>query len=151
MSKNQKIKLFLTFIGISLGLIFIYLINQHFDKGTVAINGNRIKVETATNSEQWAQGLSGRDGLAKNSGMLFIYPDYAYRSFWMKDMKFEIDIIWIAENKIVGIEKNVPIPQTTPIPTYQSPKPVNYVLEVAANYSDQHHLNVGDNIIFNLK
>ena len=151
MVKNQKVKLLITILGICLVLFFIYLINQHFDKGTIAINGNRIKIETATTPKQWAQGLSGRDSLAQNNGLLFIYPDYGYRSFWMKDMKFEIDIIWIAANEIVGIEKNVAIPQTVPIPTYQSPKPVNYVLEVNANYSDRHNLKVGDKIIFNLK
>ncbi|NUM25312.1 MAG: DUF192 domain-containing protein [Candidatus Buchananbacteria bacterium] len=150
MTKQQKIKSLLLFFGLIVGLLIIYLANQHFDKGTVALNGNRVKVEIASTPQQWAQGLSNRDGLKQNNGLLFVYPDYLYRNFWMKDMKFEIDIIWIAENKIVGIEKNVPLPTTVPIPTYRSPKPVNYVLEVTAGYADQHHLQIGDPVIFNL-
>ncbi len=120
------------------------------DKGIVIISNNRIKIETAATFEQQTKGLSNRTSLPINAGMLFIYPDYQLRSFWMKEMKFSIDIIWIANKKVVGIEKNVPLPQTVPIPTYRSPQPVNYALEVNAGYADKHNVKPGDLVIFNI-
>lgn len=81
-----------------------------------------------------AQGLSGSLPLGRLEGMFFIFPEVAYHSFWMSDLTFPIDIIWISgDGKIVGAALNaVPIlPNQEPI-YYLPPVPVQYVLEVPA-------------------
>lgn len=110
-------------------------------------SGNYISAELALTPAQWQKGLSGRKELKENQGMLFVFPESSYQSFWMKDMKFSIDIIWVDESfKIVGIEKNLP-PCVDKCPTYESPVPVKYVLEVNAGFSEKEKLKEGDVLI----
>src|SRR4030042_2564613 len=65
---------------------------------TAQINGQKIFVEIADTPEKRSQGLSGRDNLSQNQGMLFIFNQPAIPSFWMKDMNFPLDFIWINNN-----------------------------------------------------
>ena len=74
----------------------------------ISIGNNKIVAELAVTKEQMTQGLSGRDKLAEGKGMLFVYDGYYIPSFWMKDMKFPIDIIWI-----VYFERSVEIDIST--------------------------------------
>lgn len=67
-------------------------------------------------------------------------------TFWMKEMHFPLDIIWIDNGKIVGIEKNAPIPTSVNIPTFPSPTQVTNVLEVNAGFSDKNNLKTGDKV-----
>ncbi|MEX2014012.1 MAG: DUF192 domain-containing protein, partial [Parcubacteria group bacterium] len=65
-----------------------------------------------------------------------------YHGFWMKDMHFAIDIVWIDENfRIVGIEKEVR-PETFP-QVFRPDQPIKYVLELPAGYSERHDIGVG--------
>ena len=90
-------------------------------------------------------GLGGRSGLESSQGMFFIFPDEGLHSFWMKDMLFPIDIIWIAtDGSIVHIEKHVS-PGTYP-QSFAPQKPARYVLEVVAGYSDTHALSLGQKV-----
>lgn len=112
---------------------------------TATINRQEIKLELALTPESQERGLSGRQSLGKDEGLLFSFdlPDYRY--FWMKDMNFSIDIIWIDENlEVVGITKNLS-PSTYP-EKFSSTKPAQYVLEVKAGYSDKHDIRVGDQV-----
>ncbi len=115
----------------------------------VTIGDQAYTVELASTVEEQALGLSNRDDLDENSGMLFPFTPAASVSFWMKDMRFAIDIVWIANGKIVGIEKNAPAPltgtETQDLPTYRPPQPVDYVLELNAGRSQ--FFNIGDNVI----
>ena len=65
-------------------------------------------------------------------------------------MLFPIDIIWIQDNYIIAIEKNVPIPtgDQQNIPQYRSPQPVNYVLEVNAGFTDKTNIAIGNEVDF---
>ncbi|MFA6410890.1 MAG: DUF192 domain-containing protein [Candidatus Buchananbacteria bacterium] len=116
---------------------------------SVIINNTEIKVEIADTTEKQIKGLGNKTSLEKNHGMLFTYPDYKIRSFWMKDMNFPIDIIWLADDQIVGMEKNVPTQDNKNLTRYYSPKPVNYVLEINANEALENNFKVGDKIKFN--
>ncbi len=111
----------------------------------VNIAGQNIQVDLALTPEIQAQGLSGRKSLEKNSGMLFIfnYPDkYA---FWMKDMNFAIDIVWISEDmKVVYIKENA-LPSSYP-ETYEPEKPAKYILEVVSGFSQKNNLKIGDDV-----
>lgn len=118
------------------------------DSGSfVFIGGKKIRVDLANTPATRTQGLSGRKSLLENEGMLFVFENSGQYGFWMKDMNFPIDIIWVDENKnIVHIEKNL-LPDTYPrIFTPQNPS--RYVLEVQAGFSDTISLQVGDKIEF---
>ena len=73
-----------------------YFIYQKQKLDIVTINGKDIKVELALTQSQREKGLSGRNYLDKNSGMLFVFPQAGNHSFWMKDTLIPLDIIWLA-------------------------------------------------------
>lgn len=113
----------------------------------VNIRNKTIEVEVADNLLTRKQGLSDREALGEDQGMLFIYTEAGNYSFWMKDMKFPIDIIWIDENyKVIDITKNI-LPDTFP-QSFQPAYPVKYVLEVNANWADRNFIRVGDLVSF---
>ena len=99
---------------------------------TLAIKGKTIHTEIADTVAKRTHGLSGRSGLGENEGMFFIFDTSGIRPFWMKDMKFSIDIIWITGNRVVGFEENVEPPSGFDIPTYNPPEAIDRVLEVPA-------------------
>ena len=122
---------------------------------TVEIKINDIKIiaEIANTDQSRQNGLSFREKLDENSGMLFVFNTPLKPFFWMKDMKFPLDMIWIMDNKIVDINNNVPIPKPdTPLnqlPKYSPKEKVNYVLEVNGGFADKNNIKVGDNVIIN--
>src|SRR6185369_7191082 len=98
-----------SFLIIIIFFVFLLLIskNNNFPniKG-LAIAGRNIKVELATMRAEQEKGLSGRSSLAPDEGMLFVFSGGAPR-FWMKDMNFPIDMIWIGEDlRVVYIKKD---------------------------------------------
>ncbi|MDP1719086.1 MAG: DUF192 domain-containing protein [bacterium] len=97
---------------------------------TLNINGNLLYVEVADTSAARSQGLSDREQLAENQGMLFVFPVPAIYPFWMKDMKFPIDIIWIRGNKVIGVADNAAVPGGATLPIYSPPGLMDKVLEV---------------------
>jgi len=117
----------------------------------IEINGKEIKVEIADSSQERSKGLGGRESLASDSGMLFIFPDKGQYSFWMKGLKFPLDLIWIRDDAIVDIIENVPSPgpnqQDEDLPIYQSRIEVDKVLEVNAGVVERYQIKVGDKII----
>ena len=118
---------------------------------TLLIKDQLIKIELAGTPAKQILGLSNRANLAQDSGMLFIFNDLVVRNFWMKDMLIPIDIIWINNDKVVGIEKNASIPTATNTPIFRSSEAVNLVLEVNAGYANKHNIKIGDNIYFNVQ
>lgn len=113
----------------------------------VKINNAVLSVEIANEPAEHVQGLSGRSSLADNQGMLFVFSEPIITSFWMKDMRISLDMIWIdIDGKIVGIEKYV-TPETYP-KTFNPPSPIKYVLEVNAGWSDKNKIKTGDIVKF---
>lgn len=110
----------------------------------VRIAGQEIKVELAKTPKAQAKGLSGRRQLAANQGMLFIFPALQKHSFWMKDMNFSIDIIWLDNGEVVDIAPNLPPAVGVNPPVYYPRASVNAVLEVAAGFSQKNGLKIGD-------
>lgn len=75
---------------------------------SLTIKGQRFDTESVIKAEDMARGLSGRESLDRNKAMVFKYPKVEQRCFWMKDMKFAIDIVWLdAGRKVTAIERNV--------------------------------------------
>jgi hypothetical protein len=86
--------------------------------------------------------------LDENSGMIFVFNNEK-PVFWMKDTKIAIDIIWINDNKVVGIEKNVQPEQgkkDIELKRYPAPTAIDYVLEVNAGFSDRNNIKVGTSV-----
>ncbi|KKT21349.1 MAG: hypothetical protein UW04_C0005G0004 [Parcubacteria group bacterium GW2011_GWB1_43_8] len=143
---NKKIRYL---ILISIVLIFatnLFLNKKDASSHKKIIIGNRvIRAENAESVMEKQKGLSGRNFMRKNNGMLFTFSQSDYYSFWMKDMKFPIDIIWIDENlRIINIEKNI-TPDTFP-KKFIPQLPAKYVLEVNGGWSDKNEIKEGINI-----
>jgi uncharacterized membrane protein (UPF0127 family) len=121
-------------------------------KDYIFVGDKKLFIEIADTDIERKQGLSGREYLEENHGMLFVFNEKSQKAFWMKDMNFAIDIIWIEDNKIVQIDKNVKPPEpNTPnneLKLYSSKLAINYVLEVKAGLSDEYNFKIGDTIDF---
>ena len=129
----------------------VYALNaDNVSSSSVKINDLIINVDLAKTPEQHTKGLSIKNTLNENEGMLFIFDAPKEHSFWMKDMKFPIDIIWISsDNKIVHIEKNLQPCTFFLICTSYSPHANSkYVLEVPSNYTTKNNIIVGDRVDF---
>lgn len=138
---------FLLFILIIV-LIFALLIrgNAFEDKegvNTLTIGPTTVQVEVADTDEERTLGLSGRESLVENSGLLFVFETEGYHGIWMKDMNFPIDIAWLDKNKkIIHIEHNVS-PETYP-KVFNPPTPSLYVLETNAGFFQKFNIGVGN-------
>ena len=94
-----------------------------------------------------SQGLSGQQDLGESEGMLFVFDDDGLHGFWMKDMNFAIDIIWIDKNyRVVSIEPRVS-PSSFPN-VYQPTAPARYVIEITSGHADAIGLKPGDIVNF---
>ena len=108
----------------------------------VRIKDKVIIVEIAINLQR--AGLMNHNELEKDHGMLFIFEEEKIHSFWMKNMKFSIDIVWIDSNEyIVHIEKDLP-PCEDNCVIYAPEKESKYVLEVESGFTDEHKINIGE-------
>lgn len=113
--------------------------------------GVTIQAELADTTEKRARGLMFRDSLPQDRGMLFTFPEPQEWSFWMKNTRIPLDILWVDTNKkIIHIERNVPGCSRTDdgCPNYQSNAPALYVLELAAGTADALHLQRGVKLQF---
>ena len=111
----------------------------------VRIDGAEVRAELAEGEAARERGLSGRAGLAEGRGMLFVYRDHFERTYWMKGMRFPIDIVWIDRGRVTGIERNLPVPQGD-VPLYSSRGPADHVLEVPAGWAARHGVEPGDRV-----
>ena len=108
---------------------------------------HRLRVSLATNAEERAMGLMFVKKLPKNGGKLFIFDQSQAVSFWMKNTRIPLDMIFIGEDyKIKSIAHDVPPcpKETKECPNTFSSGPVKYVLEVAAGYAKKHQIQEGD-------
>ncbi len=117
---------------------------------TATIGNDTITLEVVNDAESKRKGLSNRDGIDSDNGMLFDFREEINRkpNFWMKDMRFAIDIIWIKDNKIIHINEDVPPPKsiTDQLPTYGPPSEIDFVLEVQSGLSKGSEWKIGDEI-----
>lgn len=139
----------LLFLFIILVVLSNCSLNRHIS--TITINNKTFQVELAKTLQEHIKGLSGQGSLKENQGMLFIFDDYGIRNFWMKDMKFPLDIIWIKDNQVIGCEKNLPVLQKDgKISQVNSSEEVNYVLEVNSGVCEKYKIKKGDKVEIDL-
>ncbi|WP_299555569.1 DUF192 domain-containing protein [Seonamhaeicola sp.] len=111
------------------------------DSSTVTLD-----IEIADTDFDVQTGLMYRNSMETNQGMLFVFDDVSHRSFYMRNTKIPLDIIFIDENKsIVSFQKNAKPFDESSLP---SNAPAKYVLEINAGLADTWNLSVGDSIQF---
>ena len=119
----------------------------------VLLHGVAVPVELALTPEEQRQGLSDRPSLAPGTGMLFVFETEHALTFWMRNMHFPLDMVWIdAGCTVVDISQDVPPPTPgTPnsvLPRYSPDGPARYVLEINAGESGALGLGPGDRVSF---
>ena len=150
MKHTKKIILgVLVFIMVAiLGLAYVFVGNKN-KIISVKVGENIFKAEVAETMAQKMKGLSYRDSLDKDGAMYFDFGQEGEQGFWMIGMRFPIDIVWIKNNVVVGIEKNAQAPAAgTPenaLKIYYPPEAIDKVLEINAGLSDELGIKVGDN------
>lgn len=124
-------------------------------RGEVTIRGTTVGVDVANTPARRAQGLSGRPELANGEGMLFLHEEPGRHGYWMKDMHFEIDILWLRAGRIVDIaHRAAPLPAGTPeseLPVHQPRREADAVLEVPGGFARMHGWDVGARVEIELK
>ena len=128
------------------------------------IGSQTLNVEIADTAAKQKLGLSYRKFIDQDKGMLFDFEKEQQTAFWMKDMNFNLDFIWINKNKIIGITPDVPAPvkynlsdealakseglriKDSGLLLYSPPSPVNWVLEVNAGWTKKNNISVGDDV-----
>ena len=120
----------------------------------LSIKDTNFTVEVADTAEKRRLGLGKRESLKIDRGMLFVFDQTANYTFWMKDMKFAIDIIWLDENKkVVYMATDVPSEpdkKDAELKKYNLGVQAKYVLEINAGLAASHNIQVGDSAIFSL-
>ena len=128
-----------------------------FDGGgaspTVSVGGSDFVVEIAFTTEDRTRGLSGRDSLADGAGMLFVFDGGAASAFWMREMRFNLDFVWIGDGcEVVDIHADVPAPAAGTalgdLPLYSSDPPARYNLEINAGATAARGIEIGDAVTF---
>jgi uncharacterized membrane protein (UPF0127 family) len=147
--KKLQNTILISVLGISSQLAFAA--NKTPPLSTVSIDHTTYHVIVVNTEATREQGLSGRKKLDPDQGMFFIFDKQAKYSFWMKDMNFPIDIIFINDHKIVTIFNSVPAPTSgtklSQLPLYTATAPANYVLEVNAGEAAKHHFKLSDKVV----
>lgn len=149
MNKKQKL---LTGIIVFIGLFFvigIIKLKEKFDIGRATLNRDKIifigdckfDIEIVKTPDARRKGLSNRNNLCVDCGMFFKFFQEGAYGFWMKDMRFPIDLIWLKNGRVVGFVKNFSeISKKTITP----PELINQVLELNAGKIDRCNIKIGD-------
>jgi len=108
-----------------------------------------ITAELAITDQEKQLGLMFRDKINSDQGMLFVFEEEGLYSFWMKNTKISLDILWLdKERRIVHIERQVPPCTEDPCPSYAPQFPALYVLELRAGSADENQLKLYDRLDF---
>jgi len=143
-------------IGILLAILLIGLVVgggvkrlKKEDGQKIMIGERVVLVEIKDTEEERRQGLSNRENLDKDTGVLFIFEELGKYDFWMKEMKFDLDFIWIKGEEVVEITEGVKAPKEGEKPVRLRPKVlVDRVLEVNSGWVKDNEIKVGDGVRF---
>lgn len=139
-------------IGIVGMLLFMFAFSKgspcrDFSEGTITIKSIPIAVDIAETPAEQVRGLGGCSHLSEKVGMYFPQEIPSATAIWMKGMLIPIDIVWIADGKVIAIHDHVPPPgnlKTDLLPKYTPPQPVTGILEISAGESERLKISIGD-------
>lgn len=137
--------LYLCIAAAILGAIILTIPAKKVNQPRILLGGEEVSVEIADTPAAQEQGLSGRDNLGAHHGMFFVFLKPGFYGFWMKSMRFPIDIIWFDANyRIVDVWEDADL---SSYPKVYTPRaPAAYVLEVRAGFFSEHHLKFGNTL-----
>lgn len=117
---------------------------------TATINNHSFSLKVAKDPKDIEVGLSQTSSLPEDQGMVFIFESAGSYPFWMRDMQFPIDIIFVKDTNIVTIHHNVapPKPQDENLPVFTPTSPADKVLEIHAGLAKKYNIKEGDTITF---
>lgn len=159
MKTRLVVGIVIVILAIVLGVAAVNLISNNFHfpfssqpKSTVTIDRQTFHVQIARTEQQKEMGLSNTATLPQDQGMIFLFATPDYYGFWMRNMKFPLDILYIARNKIVSIAYNVTNPNnpSQPLPVYKPSQPADTVLEINGGLSTKYHFSIGDSVSVSL-
>jgi len=131
-------------------VVFLFISYKSPYQYPVYIGGQEVLVSIADTDKTREKGLSNSAALLSNTGMLFVFETSEMHGFWMKEMKYPIDIIWLdQEKRIIHIEKSVE-PSSYPqifVPT----TPAKYVLETPAGFTNKNLISKGDFAVWDFR
>ncbi len=132
-------------ISVVMGYILVLASNE----ARIRISGVTLTVELANTPDEQARGLSGRESLAPDHGMLFVFDHEARWSFWMKNMNFPLDIIWFdSKRQAVFVEQNLKPCSPQACHVYAPSTAAMYVLEANAGFVKTHDIHLGTTFVF---
>jgi len=142
---RKLVILILVILSSILVISFFYNKNNEGDSAKVCFENNLcLEAEIVSTPEEKARGLMYRDGLEEGRGMLFPFDSESRHGFWMKNMRFPIDMIWIsADGKVVHVERSVPPCREDPCTIYRPSEPAKYVFETRANFTAENGVDPG--------
>lgn len=150
MFMKKKWILILLFIFF-LGTFVVYKNRTQGDLKEIRVGGKKVTlIGIAKTEEEREKGLSERQSLCENCGLLFVFDPMGIYPFWMRRMYFDVDIIWIAGDKVVDITEGVKKPSTAdldqPKELYMSKVEIDKALEVNAGLVKKNNIFVGDKV-----
>ncbi len=119
-------------------------ISPEYLKAKIAISDTPIEVEVPLNSEASRKGLSGRSEIKEGEGMLFLFSENKKHSFSMRGMNFDLDFIFIRDDEVVDIKKNVDKDYNGNVIGRIA---YNQVLEIGAGQADAQEFSIGDRAV----
>lgn len=149
MFKNNKWLIFAVSGPVLAALVVLaYFVwaKNHEGLRSIKLDDQTIYVSIADNELSREHGLSGRAGLSPNEGMLFVFPVDGRYAFWMKDMRFAIDILWLANDGTITYIQPSVVPATYPESFTPKTGLARYVLELPAGYTIENNIKVGDKV-----
>jgi uncharacterized membrane protein (UPF0127 family) len=129
--------------AIVIGLLVLRMVLVPEGPEKASFDGTTFTLERADTDASRALGLGKRDSLCDTCGMLFVFDAPGNQGFWMKDMRFPLDIIWLMDDQVVHVERRVS-PDSKEV--YRPSVVANQVLEVGAGMADT--LEVGERVVF---
>lgn len=133
---------------VSVFTLYLWLNQPQFKKSRLQIGKNTFLVEVAKTPSQKTKGLGNRDRISKKEGMIFIHSFAARHPFWMKGMRFDLDFIFIRDDKVIEVIENIPAPKPGESPQYVLAKiPFTSVVELNAGSVARFGITPGDIII----
>ena len=132
-------------VGLMICLTLTIISNSCIANPSLSIREAHFELTLAITPEEHAKGLMQQTHLNEQQGMLFIYQQPQHLSFWMKNTKIPLDILFFDEaGQLLEIHKEIPPCAKTPCKTYENKHPAQYILEIRGGLSDKHHLKPGD-------
>jgi len=114
----------------------------------VIVGGQKITLKVADTKEKKLKGLMFEKKLGENEGMVFLFKNQDYRTFWMKNMQIPIDMVFINNGKVDTIYDSAPACKQTPCKLYPSQDKVNAVLELQAGFCKKYNVKKGSVVFF---